>query len=58
VGIPLSIADIGAKEKDFDLLATNALKDVCGLTNPRKATHKDIVGILQAAYGKGLSVQA
>jgi alcohol dehydrogenase len=58
VGIPLSIADIGAKEKDFDLLATNALKDVCGLTNPRKATHKDIVGILKAAYGAGPTPQA
>jgi alcohol dehydrogenase len=58
VGIPLSIADIGAKEKDFDLLATNALKDVCGLTNPRKATHKDIVGILKAAYGAGPTAQA
>jgi alcohol dehydrogenase len=58
VGIPLSLADIGAKEKDFDLLATNALKDVCGLTNPRKATHKDIVGILKAAYGAGPTAQA
>ena len=51
VGIPATIGEIGAKEKDFEILATNALKDVCGLTNPRKATLKDIIGILKAANG-------
>ncbi len=49
VGIPNSLADIGAKESDFQVLATNALKDVCGQTNPRTATLEDIIGILKAA---------
>lgn len=51
VGIPPNLAAIGAKEADFELLATNALKDVCGLTNPRPAKLQDIIGILKAAYG-------
>jgi len=50
VGIPPGLKDIGAQEKDFDILATNALKDVCGLTNPRKAKLQDIIGILKAAF--------
>jgi alcohol dehydrogenase len=58
VGIPANLAAIGAKEADFEILATNALKDVCGLTNPRKATLKDIIGILQAAYGPAAKAAA
>ncbi len=50
VGIPAGLRDLGAKEADFDILAENALKDVCGLTNPRKANKDDIIGILKAAY--------
>ena len=50
VGIPAGLIEIGAKESDFQILATNALKDVCGLTNPRKASLEDIIGILKAAY--------
>ena len=33
----------------LDVLATNALKDACGLTNPRQATHAEIVAIFRAA---------
>ncbi|HTP24834.1 MAG TPA: iron-containing alcohol dehydrogenase [Anaeromyxobacteraceae bacterium] len=50
VGIPAGLRDIGAQEKDFEILAVNALKDVCGLTNPRKAKLQDIIGILKAAF--------
>lgn len=45
VGIPSGIAQLGAKESDFNELATNALKDVCGLTNPRQATLDEIIEI-------------
>ena len=34
VGIPKSLKELGVKEEDFSVLADNALKDVCGLTNP------------------------
>ncbi|WEY41791.1 L-threonine dehydrogenase [Paraburkholderia sp. SUR17] len=49
VGIPAGLRDLKVKEEDFDTLATNALKDACGLTNPLKASHEDIVGIFKAA---------
>lgn len=31
-------------------MAENAMKDVCQLTNPRKATKEQIIGIFKAAY--------
>jgi len=37
------------KAQDIPLLATNALKDACGLTNPRPATHADIEAIFHGA---------
>ena len=50
IGIPSGLADLGVKVEDFDVLATNALKDACGLTNPIVATHEDIVQIFENAY--------
>ena len=32
------------------VLAENALKDVCGLTNPRRANLEDIMSIFKAAF--------
>lgn len=49
VKIPSGLKEIGAKEEDLATLATNALKDPCGLTNPIQATHEEIVGIFKAA---------
>jgi alcohol dehydrogenase len=49
IGIPTGLAQLGAKTSDLDILAENALKDACGLTNPRRATHADVVGIFAAA---------
>ncbi|MFP1484495.1 iron-containing alcohol dehydrogenase [Escherichia coli] len=37
------------KKEDFAVLATNALKDACGFTNPIQATHEEIVAIYRAA---------
>ncbi len=49
IGIPAGLKDLGADEKDIPLLAENALKDACGGTNPRKASHEDICGIFRNA---------
>lgn len=47
INIPSGIKELGAKEEDFDTLATNALKDACGLTNPKQATHEEIKQIFK-----------
>lgn len=49
IEIPSGLRELGVKEEDFDTLADNALKDACGLTNPVKATHKDVKNILANA---------
>ncbi|USD63446.1 L-threonine dehydrogenase [Vibrio sp. SCSIO 43140] len=49
VNIPAGLEELGVKRDDFDVLAENALKDACGFTNPKQATHDEIVGILAAA---------
>ena len=49
IGIPKCLSDLGVREADIPLLATNALKDACGLTNPRTATQADIEGIFRGA---------
>ncbi|WP_183170627.1 MULTISPECIES: L-threonine dehydrogenase [unclassified Atlantibacter] len=50
VNIPAGLRDLHVKEQDFATLATNALKDACGLTNPIQASHEEIVAIYQAAF--------
>ena len=49
VGIPSGLKELGVEEKDFPTLADNALKDACGLTNPRIATKTDIIQIYKNA---------
>ncbi|MCE1172836.1 MAG: L-threonine dehydrogenase [Azovibrio sp.] len=49
VGIPAGLTELGVKREDIPTLATNALKDACGLTNPRPATHAEICAIYEAA---------
>lgn len=49
VGIPAGLTELGVKEEDFEVLATNALKDACGLTNPKQATLEEIIAIYKAA---------
>jgi alcohol dehydrogenase len=49
IGIPAGIKQLGAKASDIPTLATNALKDACGFTNPIQATHEEISGIYAAA---------
>ncbi|MTH45498.1 L-threonine dehydrogenase [Intestinirhabdus alba] len=49
VNIPAGLRGLGVKEEDIPVLATNALKDVCGLTNPIQASHEEIMAIYRAA---------
>ena len=50
VGIPPNLRSLGVKEEDFPTLAENAMKDVCGLTNPVQPTREEVIGIFRAAY--------
>ena len=49
IGIPAGLKELGVKEEDFEIMAKNAMKDACSLTNPRIATLQDIIGIFKAA---------
>ncbi|MGF1756856.1 L-threonine dehydrogenase [Photobacterium sagamiensis] len=49
VGIPAGLKELGAKDEDISILADNALKDACGFTNPKQATHEEISAIYTAA---------
>lgn len=49
VKIPTGLEQFGVKADDFNLLAENALKDACGFTNPKQASHEEIVAIFRAA---------
>jgi len=49
VGIPSGLKELGVKEEDLPILADNALKDACGITNPRKASKNDIIQIYKNA---------
>lgn len=50
VNIPANLKVLGVKPEDFDIMAENAMKDVYGFTNPRKATKEDIIEIFHRAY--------
>lgn len=50
VNIPKSLKELGVKREDFDTLAENALKDVCGATNPIQGSHEDIKAIFENAF--------
>lgn len=49
IGIPSGLKELGVKEEDLSILAENAMKDACGLTNPRKANKEDIIQIFRSA---------
>lgn len=49
IDIPPGLTALGVKEEDFPILAANALKDACGLTNPRPADQLQIEGIFRSA---------
>ncbi|MBY6410451.1 iron-containing alcohol dehydrogenase [Rhodococcus sp. BP-252] len=49
VGVPQGLKDIGVSDADIDVLATNALRDACMSTNPRSATHREMVDLFRTA---------
>jgi alcohol dehydrogenase len=49
VNIPAGLEGLGVKADDFNVLAENALNDACGFTNPKQASHSEIVEILASA---------
>ncbi|SMC27006.1 alcohol dehydrogenase [Desulfacinum hydrothermale DSM 13146] len=49
VGIPRGLSELGVKEQDIPIMAENAQKDACGLTNPRCPTLEDVVQIYKTA---------
>ena len=49
IGIPSGLAELGVKEEDFEIMATNAKKDATHLTNPRKATLEEVMQIFKNA---------
>ena len=50
VEIPAGLRELGAKLQDIPLLASNALKDACGLTNPRRADQRQIEEVFRNAF--------
>ncbi len=49
IGIPSGLAELDVKEKDFEVMATNAKLDVCQATNPRTATLEQVIQIFKDA---------
>jgi alcohol dehydrogenase len=45
VGIPGGLTELGVKKEDLPVMAENAQKDACGLTNPRCPSLDDVIGI-------------
>jgi len=56
IGIPSSLSELGVKEQDLSVMSENAQKDACMLTNPRKATHAQVVDIFKAALKPSATV--
>jgi alcohol dehydrogenase len=51
VDIPANLAAFEiVRPSDFPTLADNALKDACGLTNPRQPSRDEVIALYQAAY--------
>jgi alcohol dehydrogenase len=50
VEIPAGLRELGVNLNDVPMLATNALKDACGFTNPRAADQSQIEEIFRSAF--------
>ena len=50
LGIPANLKELGVKPEEFTVMAENAMKDVCSLTNPRTATKEQIIEVYRQAY--------
>ena len=50
VGINQTVKDVGAKEKDFEILADKAMQDPCKPGNPREVTKEDFINLYRQAF--------
>lgn len=52
VGIPPNLAAFDVVDpEDFPTLADNAMRDACGVTNPKQPTREEVIALYHAAYG-------
>ncbi|WP_409227106.1 iron-containing alcohol dehydrogenase [Gudongella sp. SC589] len=49
IGIPAGLKDLDVNEKDFEVMAKNAMADACQATNPRTATLDEVIQIFKNA---------
>ncbi|MGW4340497.1 iron-containing alcohol dehydrogenase [Rhodococcus koreensis] len=49
VGVPKGLGQLGVRETDLSRLAEFALRDACMSTNPRTATHEQMVALFRTA---------
>ncbi|RFA25547.1 L-threonine dehydrogenase [Alkalilimnicola ehrlichii] len=49
IGIPAGLTELDVKEVDLPVMAENAMKDACMLTNPRIATLNNVIDMFKAA---------
>ncbi|MFL4557246.1 L-threonine dehydrogenase [Yersinia kristensenii] len=49
VGIPAGLKELGVREKDFEILAENTLKDACAITNPVQGSVSDVIELFRQA---------
>lgn len=50
IDIPAGLRELGVRLNDVPVLAANALKDACGLTNPRAGDQRQIEEIFRSAF--------
>ena len=50
VGITQTVKDVGAKKKDFEMLAEKAMQDPCKPGNPREVTKQDFIDLYEQAW--------
>lgn len=50
VGITQTVKDVGAKKKDFAMLADKAMVDPCKPGNPREVTKQDFIDLYEKAW--------
>lgn len=49
INIPAGLAQLNVQEKDFEVMAKNAMVDACSFTNPVNAKLEDVIGMFRNA---------
>jgi len=49
IGIPSGLKGLGVRDEDLELMAENAMQDICRFSNPRELSKEDIVDIYRKA---------